>query len=54
MGRLVVMDIEYCKLTIQKWKNSYSWKALEDVEREGRMLDGKEALEIGKYGMSLN
>ena len=43
-GRLVVMDIEYYESTIQKMEEARLLiEALEDV-KEGRMLDGKEAL----------
>ena len=43
-GRLVVMDIEYYESTIQKMEEARLLiEALEDV-KEGRVLDGKEAL----------
>lgn len=43
-GRLVVMDIEYYESTIQKMDEALLlMEALEDV-KEGRVLDGKEAL----------
>ena len=43
-GRLVVMDIKYYESTIQKMEEARLLiEALEDV-KEGRVLDGKEAL----------
>lgn len=43
-GRLVVMDIEYYESTIQKMEEARLLiEALEDA-KEGRVLDGKEAL----------